>query len=129
MFAAPQCCFSPDPPRHFRGFEGRIVQPPLPQRETRPCRGLECVELEFLPLAMFDALAAPLSVLSYALPGLGAKAELARIGRFYATEPMLLRDPLTGTTTPHCPRSNSPPSSMTAAKPHRARPIQTGFMP
>jgi divinyl chlorophyllide a 8-vinyl-reductase len=29
-------------------------------------------------------------------PGLAAKAELAKIGRYYATESMLVRDPVTG---------------------------------
>lgn len=49
-----------------------------------------------VPVAMLDAIA-------YALQGLGrfnaklaAKAELARIGRYYATESMLLLDPETG---------------------------------
>lgn len=49
-----------------------------------------------LPLALFDAVAAPLGALGRWSSSLAAKAELARIGRFYATEPMLLKDPLTG---------------------------------
>lgn len=49
-----------------------------------------------IPLALFDAVAAPLDVLSRLFPALAAKAELARIGRFYATEPMLLRNAVTG---------------------------------
>lgn len=44
-----------------------------------------------LPLALFDSIALPLDALSRVLPALAAKAELARIGRYYATEPMLLR--------------------------------------
>jgi len=49
-----------------------------------------------LPLALFDSIAMPLAALSRVLPALAAKAELARIGRYYATEPMLLRHPVTG---------------------------------
>jgi len=49
-----------------------------------------------LPLAMFDAMTGSMGALSAVWPAAAAKAELARIGRFYATEPMLLRDPDTG---------------------------------
>ncbi|NBC22759.1 MAG: NAD(P)H-binding protein [Gammaproteobacteria bacterium] len=49
-----------------------------------------------LPLAMFDAISGTLGLLSRAWPAAAAKAELARIGRFYATEPMLQRDPDSG---------------------------------
>lgn len=43
-----------------------------------------------LPLAMFDVMAGAFAGLSRFVPPLQAKAELARIGRFYATEPMLV---------------------------------------
>ncbi len=49
-----------------------------------------------LPVGLFDAVAAPLGLLGRWSPAFAAKAELARIGRFYATEPMLLKDPETG---------------------------------
>jgi len=49
-----------------------------------------------LPLVMFDAISGTLDMLSRAWPAAAAKAELARIGRYYATEPMLLRNPDTG---------------------------------
>jgi divinyl chlorophyllide a 8-vinyl-reductase len=49
-----------------------------------------------LPLFLFDAVATPMRLASVAVPVLKEKAELARIGRYYATEPMLLRDPVTG---------------------------------
>lgn len=49
-----------------------------------------------LPLAMFDAIATSLGTLSRVWPAAAAKAELARIGRYYATEPMLLRHPHSG---------------------------------
>ncbi|MAT82994.1 MAG: hypothetical protein CMD39_01765 [Gammaproteobacteria bacterium] len=54
-----------------------------------------------LPLGIFDAVGAPLSWLGRGIPSLAAKAELARIGRFYATEPMLLKDPETGRYEAH----------------------------
>jgi len=49
-----------------------------------------------VPVAMLDAIIAVLGALGRALPKLAAKAELARIGRYYATESMLVLDPLTG---------------------------------
>lgn len=49
-----------------------------------------------VPVAMLDGIIATLSTLGRVAPSLRAKAELARIGRYYATESMLVRDPLTG---------------------------------
>jgi len=48
-----------------------------------------------LPLGLMDAIIAVLSTLGQLLPALAAKAELARIGRYYATESMLVWDPVT----------------------------------
>jgi len=45
---------------------------------------------------MLDAIVGALDVAGRVLPSLSAKAELARIGRYYATESMLLFDPATG---------------------------------
>jgi divinyl chlorophyllide a 8-vinyl-reductase len=45
-----------------------------------------------VPLALLDCIIAVLSTLGYLLPALAAKAELARIGRYYASESMLLWD-------------------------------------
>lgn len=45
-----------------------------------------------VPIAMLDAIIATLSALGRLSPGLKAKAELARIGRYYATESMLVWD-------------------------------------
>lgn len=45
-----------------------------------------------VPVAMFDAALAILAPLSRVFPGLRARAELARIGHYYATESMLLWD-------------------------------------
>lgn len=45
-----------------------------------------------LPVAMMDAIIQTLKFGGYLLPSLAAKAELARIGRYYATESMLVWD-------------------------------------
>ncbi len=49
-----------------------------------------------VPVALLDVIIAALSGAGRVLPALAAKAELARIGRYYATESMLVWDPLTG---------------------------------
>jgi len=49
-----------------------------------------------VPVAMLDAIVGTLSVLGAIVPPLRDKAELARIGRYYATESMLVLDPVTG---------------------------------
>lgn len=49
-----------------------------------------------VPVAMLDGIIAVLAALGRVIPALAAKAELARIGRYYATESMLVLDPATG---------------------------------
>ncbi len=49
-----------------------------------------------VPVAMLDAIVGALGALGRVSPALAAKAELARIGRYYATESMLVLDPATG---------------------------------
>ena len=49
-----------------------------------------------VPVALLDGIVAVLGTLGRVLPALAAKAELARIGRYYATESMLVRHPDTG---------------------------------
>jgi divinyl chlorophyllide a 8-vinyl-reductase len=49
-----------------------------------------------IPLALFDTLVPVLSAGARVFPRLADKAEFARIGRYYATEPMLWMDPETG---------------------------------
>ena len=49
-----------------------------------------------VPVALLDGIIAVLGALGHVVPALAAKAELARIGRYYATESMLLLDPVTG---------------------------------
>ena len=48
------------------------------------------------PVRLLDVIAACLAALGRVVPGLAEKAELARIGRYYATESMLVLDPQTG---------------------------------
>jgi divinyl chlorophyllide a 8-vinyl-reductase len=49
-----------------------------------------------VPVAMLDAIIGALATAGRLMPTLAAKAELARIGRYYATESMLVLDPVTG---------------------------------
>lgn len=49
-----------------------------------------------VPVGLLDAIIAVLSTLGHVVPVLAAKAELARIGRYYATESMLVLNPNTG---------------------------------
>jgi divinyl chlorophyllide a 8-vinyl-reductase len=49
-----------------------------------------------VPLALMDAIIKVLGAAGRVLPPLAAKAELARIGRYYATESMLVLDPASG---------------------------------
>lgn len=54
------------------------------------------VKLRHVPVGMMDAIITGLSFGGRVLPGLRAKAELARIGRYYATESMLVWDGAAG---------------------------------
>jgi divinyl chlorophyllide a 8-vinyl-reductase len=49
-----------------------------------------------VPVAMFDVIITALGTAARIAPALAAKAELARIGRYYATESMLVLNPATG---------------------------------
>jgi divinyl chlorophyllide a 8-vinyl-reductase len=49
-----------------------------------------------VPVALLDGIVAALSAGGHVLPALAAKAQLARIGRYYATESMLVLNPVTG---------------------------------
>lgn len=49
-----------------------------------------------VPVALLDAVVSVLGALGRISPALADKAELARIGRYYATESMLVFDPATG---------------------------------
>ena len=49
-----------------------------------------------VPAALLDVIIGVLGTAGRLLPAPAAKAELARIGRYYATESMLVRDPVSG---------------------------------
>jgi divinyl chlorophyllide a 8-vinyl-reductase len=49
-----------------------------------------------MPVALLDLIIGVLATAGRLVPALAAKAELARIARYYATESMLVLDPLTG---------------------------------
>ena len=49
-----------------------------------------------VPVALLDGIAGLLGAAGHVVPALAAKAAFARIGRYYATESMLVLDPLTG---------------------------------
>ncbi|MEL6196778.1 MAG: NAD(P)H-binding protein [Pseudomonadota bacterium] len=49
-----------------------------------------------VPVALLDVIVGALSVAGWVSPKMAEKAALARIGRYYATESMLLMDPATG---------------------------------
>jgi divinyl chlorophyllide a 8-vinyl-reductase len=49
-----------------------------------------------VPLALFDGIIGALGLAGRLAPSLATKAELARIGRYYATESMLVLNPATG---------------------------------
>jgi divinyl chlorophyllide a 8-vinyl-reductase len=53
-----------------------------------------------VPVALLDGVVAVLGAAGRVLPTLAAKAELARIGRYYATESMLVLNPLNGRYDP-----------------------------
>jgi divinyl chlorophyllide a 8-vinyl-reductase len=53
-------------------------------------------EFTSVPVALLDAIIAGLATLGRVAPSLADKAELARIGRYYATESMLVLNPETG---------------------------------
>jgi divinyl chlorophyllide a 8-vinyl-reductase len=53
-------------------------------------------KFKHVPIGLLDAIVGVLGIVGKAVPPLAAKAELARIGRYYATESMLVLDPATG---------------------------------
>jgi divinyl chlorophyllide a 8-vinyl-reductase len=53
-------------------------------------------KFKHVPVRMLDAIVWGLSAAGRVVPSLADKAELARIGRYYATESMLVLDPATG---------------------------------
>jgi divinyl chlorophyllide a 8-vinyl-reductase len=88
-----------DPERRNRvlpiGGPGAAVTP-LEQGELLFALLGRAPRFRHVPVGLLDAIVAGLSGAGRIVPALAAKAELARIGRYYATESMLLLDPATG---------------------------------
>jgi divinyl chlorophyllide a 8-vinyl-reductase len=88
-----------DPTRHNRilpiGGPGP-AQTPRQQGETLFALLGREPRFSRVPPAMLDGIAGALGLAGALIPALAAKAELARIGRYYATESMLVLNPETG---------------------------------
>lgn len=68
---------------------------PLEQAQMLAALTNQPLRLKRVPVAMMDAIIAVLSTLGHISPKLAEKANLARIGRYYATESMLVLNPET----------------------------------
>jgi divinyl chlorophyllide a 8-vinyl-reductase len=88
-----------DPARRNRvlpiGGPGSAITPLEQAAELGRLLGRE-VRVRRVPLQLMDAIVGVLSVLGRFSPALADKAEFARIGRYYATESMLVRDAASG---------------------------------
>jgi divinyl chlorophyllide a 8-vinyl-reductase len=89
-----------DQTRHNRilpiGGPGAAITPREQGEKLFELLGQE-VRFKQIPVAMMDVIIAVLSFLGRVIPSLADKAELARIGRYYATESMLVWDAQSGT--------------------------------
>ena len=88
-----------DPSRHNRVLPIGGPGPALtPRQQGEQLFGLLGRPTRFkqVPVGLMDAIIAVLGTAGRVLPALAAKAELARIGRYYATESMLVLNPTTG---------------------------------
>lgn len=89
---------------HDVSLQNRILPIGGPGPAITPLQQGECLfgllerapRFRSVPVSLFRTAAALLSVPGKLLPPLAAKAELARIGHYYATESMLVLDPETG---------------------------------
>lgn len=77
------------------GGPGRAITPKQQAEHLFKLLGRE-PRISRVPVALLDAVFLGLSTMSRLIPALAAKAELARIGRYYATESMLVLNPATG---------------------------------
>ncbi len=88
-----------DESRHNRvlpiGGPGEAVTPKQQGEQLFALLGRE-PKFKRVPVAMLDTIIWVLGGLGHVIPKLAEKAELARIGRYYATESMLVLDPATG---------------------------------
>jgi divinyl chlorophyllide a 8-vinyl-reductase len=88
-----------DPARHNRvlpiGGPGEAITPRQQGEHLFALLGRE-PRFKQVPVRLLDAVIQVLSALGRVAPAMADKAELARIGRYYATESMLVLDPQTG---------------------------------
>jgi divinyl chlorophyllide a 8-vinyl-reductase len=88
-----------DPNRHNRvlpiGGPGQAITPRQQGEHLFALLG-RAPRFKQVPVGLLDAIIRGLATAGRVLPALSAKAELARIGRYYATESMLVLDPHTG---------------------------------
>ncbi len=88
-----------DPARHNRilpiGGPGDAITP-LQQGERLFALLEQPPRYKHVPVRLLDIIIAVLSTLGHVVPRAAEKAELARIGRYYATESMLVLDPVSG---------------------------------
>jgi divinyl chlorophyllide a 8-vinyl-reductase len=88
-----------DPSRHHRvlpiGGPGEAITPRVQGERLFALLGRR-PKFTQVPVALLDVIVAVLSGLGRVVPALAAKAELARIGRYYATESMLVWDASAG---------------------------------
>ena len=88
-----------DPARHDRvlpiGGPGEAITPRQQGEHLFALLG-RAPRFKQVPVALLDAIITGLSTAGRLVPALAANAELARIGRYYATESMLVLDPRTG---------------------------------
>jgi divinyl chlorophyllide a 8-vinyl-reductase len=88
-----------DPTRHRRvlpvGGPGPAITPRQQGEQLFSLLG-RVPRFKQVPVGLMDAVIATLGLAGRLVPGLAAKAELARIGRYYATESMLVWDAAAG---------------------------------
>jgi len=88
-----------DASRHHRvlpiGGPGEAITPRQQGEQLFALLG-QAPRFKQVPVGLLDAIVAMLGTAGRVLPVLAEKAELARIGRYYATESMLVLDPQTG---------------------------------
>jgi divinyl chlorophyllide a 8-vinyl-reductase len=88
-----------DPSRHNRvlpiGGPGAAITPRQQGEHLFQLLG-RAPRFKQVPVKLLDVVIRVLSTAGLVVPALAAKAELARIGRYYATESMLVLDPVSG---------------------------------
>ena len=96
-----------DPSRHDRvlpiGGPGAAITPREQGEHLFALLG-RAPRFRQVPVGLLDVIIGVLATAGRVVPALAAKAELARIGRYYATESMLVHDPATG----HCDAAATP---------------------